>query len=99
MSEETLEVWLRGRVPRIPAPFLPHLLEGGEGPSGAMELSAQGAEAMSRALERPGRNRDAAFLLLSADAFFTYACEAVVQERDVQAGLEGLLERLGGRFS
>ena len=99
MSEKTLEVWLRDRVPRIPPPFLPYLLQYGEGPLGAMELSARGTEALSRALERPGRNRDAAFHLLAADAFFTYACEAVVQGRHVQAGLESLLEHLGDRFS
>ena len=99
MSEEPLEVWLQSRVPRIPAPFLPHLREDGEGPSGALELAALGANALGRALERPGRNREAALHLLAADAFFTYACEAVLPEGDVQAGLERLLERLGDRFS
>jgi len=99
MSAKTLEVWLRGRVPRIPAPFLPYLLQYGEGPLGAMGLSARGTEALSHALELPGRDREAAFHLLAADAFFTYACEEVVQEGHVQAGLEGLLEQLGDRFS
>ena len=58
-----------------------------------------GVEALSRALEKPGRNRETAFELLAADAFLTYACEAVAQEADVGAGLEGLLERLGDRFN
>jgi hypothetical protein len=99
MPEETLEVWLQSRDPRIPVPFLPHLLENGDGPSGALDLAALGTDALTRALERPGRNREAAFHLLVADAFFTYACETLLPEGDVQAGLEGLLERLGDRFS
>jgi len=99
MSEETLEGWLQSRVPRIPAPFLSQLRENGEGPSGALELATLGTDALGRVLERPGRSREAALHLLTADAFFTYACEAVLPEGDVQAGLEGLLERLGGRFS
>ena len=99
MSEKTLEDWLQGRIPSIPAPFLPRLLEYGKGPPEGTYLSALAAEALSQALEEPGRNREAAFKLLAADAFLTYACEAVAQEADVGAGLEGLLDRLGDRFS
>ncbi len=99
MLEETLESWLRGRAPPIPAPFLPHLLEGGDGPTGSMALTDRGTEALSRALERPGRIRESAYHLLAADAFLTYACEAVAREGDVQANLEGLLGRLVDRFS
>ncbi|MFH1764439.1 MAG: hypothetical protein ABIF09_09630 [Gemmatimonadota bacterium] len=99
MAEESFESWLRGRVPPIPAPFLPHLLERGDGPSGSMGLADRGTEVLSQALERPGRNREAAYYLLAADAFFTYACEAVAREGDVRAGLDGLLGLVGDRFS
>lgn len=99
MPEETLESWLRGRAPPIPAPFLPHLLEEGDGPLGSMGLTDRGTEALSRALERPGRIREAAYFLLAADAFFTYACEAAAREGNVRVGLEGLLGLLGDRFS
>jgi len=99
MSENTLEEWLQGRIPSVPAPFLPRLLEGGKGPPEGVYLSALGMEALSRALEGPGRNRETAFELLAADAFLTYACEAVAQGADVRVGLESLLERLGNRFS
>ena len=104
MSEETLERWLLGRVPLLPTPFLPHLLGGeegllqSEGCSVASDLATRGTVALGLALERPGRVREAAFQLLAADAFFTYACEAAALEEDVRSGLEGILMRSGDRF-
>ncbi|MCJ7627247.1 MAG: hypothetical protein MUO50_02550 [Longimicrobiales bacterium] len=62
-------------------------------------MTDRGTQALSRALERPGRIRESAYFLLAADAFFTYACEAVAREGNVRAGLEGLLGLLGDRFS
>ncbi len=99
MPEKTLEEWLQGRSPPIPGSFLPHLLKHEAASPEGSHLSALGMGALSEALERPGRNREAAFQLLSADAFFTYACEALAQEADVRVGLETFLERLGDRFS
>jgi hypothetical protein len=55
-------------------------------------------ECLVRALETPGRIREAAFQLLAADAFLTYACEAMVDEEDCQAGLVDVLRRMGDRF-
>ena len=98
MTNKELEVWLQAREPRMPDPFLPHLLESGGEISGAGGLVERGAEALGRALERPAGNHAAAFQLLSADAFLTYACEAVVQDGDVPRGLEEILGRLGDRF-
>ena len=98
MDKETLEVWLRDREPRIPEPFLPLLLEEGAGSAGSEDLLAQGTEALRRVLERPGRNRESAFHLLTADAFLTYSCEAVVREGDVSGGLEKVFEGLVESF-
>ena len=98
MDKETLEVWLLDREPRVPGPFLPLLLEAGVGSARCEGLLAQGTEALRRALGRPGRNRDSAFHLLTADAFLTYSCEAVVREQDVSGGLEKVLEGLAENF-
>ena len=64
MTKEELEVWLQAREPRIPDPFLPHLLEGGYESPGAGGLVELGAEALGRALERPKGNHEAAFQLV-----------------------------------
>jgi hypothetical protein len=60
---------------------------------------SRGEEALSRSLQRTGRDREAAFLLLAADAFFTYACEAMAEADDPGRGLEDLLIRLAGTFA
>ena len=105
MSEEPLVSWLRSRLPPIPEPLLPLLLEGDEealvegGLTATVALAGRGMDHLISALERPGRDRDAAFRLLSADALLTYACEAAAEEEDARAGLErimeGSVERLG----
>jgi len=99
MTKKELEVWLRDREPGIPGPFLPHLLESGDGGPGAGGLLELGAEALERALERPAWNHEAAYRLLAADAYLTYACEAVVQDGDVRRSLEEIFGWLGDRFS
>jgi hypothetical protein len=62
-------------------------------------LAELGEAALRRALENPGRDRGAAFHLLAADAFLTYACEVGAEEADVQGSLMALLEQIGERFS
>jgi hypothetical protein len=57
-------------------------------------LAAAGRETLSRALERPGRDREAAFLLLTADALTTYACEAAAGAADPVGELRIVLARL-----
>ncbi len=99
MSRKTLEEWLKECEPKIPAPFLPYLSGVSSGPAGIETLIASGEEALSRALGETGQNRAAAFDLLAADAFLTYACEAVAAGGDVRQGLEALLEHIGERFS
>lgn len=98
MIENTLEVWLSGRKPRVPEPFLPHLLELGDGPAHTAGLLRRGVETLDRALRDPGRNRESAFRLLSADAFLTYACEAAVQEEDAADSLKRVLDDLAEHF-
>ena len=98
MSQVTLEDWLRRRIPPIPAPFLPHLLEGRGEVFRPLDLESRGVASLAKALGKPGRDREAAFHLLAADAFLTYACEALAHEPDPRAALETLLGGLGDRF-
>lgn len=99
VSDKTLEMWLQEREPAVPGPFLPHLLGDPSVPPGVAELADLGEAALFRALGKPGRNRGAAFDLLAADAFLTYACEAGAEEADVRACLTALLEHLRERFT
>jgi hypothetical protein len=98
MSHKTLEKWLKECEPKIPAPFLLHLQGVSSGPAGVENLISFGEGALSRALRKTGRKRAAAFDLLAADAFLTYACEAMATGGDVPGSLEALLKRIGERF-
>jgi len=95
-----MEGWLGQRVPDVPDAFLPHLLRfGGARTSSPRCLEDAGAEALARALARPGRNRESAFDLLAGDALLTYACEAqAAGEGDVGEELAAFIQRLGARF-
>jgi hypothetical protein len=95
MGEDGLEAWIRSRIPGVPDEFLPYLLRGRGGPVDPWGLVARGEAALRRALETPGRVRSAAFDLLVADAFLTWACEAMAEEADVGSGLERMVEALG----
>jgi len=95
MSDIALERWFLGRNPPVPKPFLPFLLATGIDATGLPSLAGSGIAALKRALELPGRDREAAFHLLSADALLTYACEEALSGPDVRGGLEGLFELIG----
>ena len=83
---------------------------GGNGPKGAQSSTPMGADlgappltslgirALAEALGRAGADRETAFLLLSADAFLTYACEASTGETDPRRELEEALARVGRAF-
>lgn len=96
-TRESLKDWLQSRTPAAPLAFLPYLLESGSGATVEQDLTSLGLLAMSRALAEPGKDRDGAFHLLTADAYLTYACETVAEEEeDVRTGLEKILGRVGG---
>ena len=99
MPEETLEAWLErpGTSDSGPVPSAPL-------GSGGWALGVQGFDRSGDPGSEPGAREareesGSAYFLLAADAFFTYACEAVAREGNVRAGLEGLLGLLGDRFS
>jgi hypothetical protein len=62
-------------------------------------MMGRGEEALRRALETPGRVRAAAYHLLVADAFLTWACEAMAREADAGPALESLVRDVGDRLS
>ncbi len=95
--------WLRSRSPTPPKSFqdwvtpenLELLSQGSPSTDFIAELTAQAERALRRALDRPGRNREAAFHLLAAGAYYTYACEAAADTSDVLGSLEQQLARFG----
>jgi len=89
--------WIDERTPPVPDAFRPHLADERAATGEIGELTRAAHEAMAETLARPGRDRDAAFHLLAADGYATYACEAAAEGRDVLGGLRGVLERLQDR--
>jgi hypothetical protein len=95
-----LSAWLASRRPRPPeelAVRLPAAVgseAGGEegGAELVRRLTRAGRVERDRALRRPGRVRESAFHLLTADAVFTYACEAALEDEDPEAALRLVLE-------
>ena len=61
------------------------------------ELARAAGLALERALARPGRIRESAFDLLAADALFTWACEAALEEDEPEERLHRILEETLGR--
>ena len=100
-DHKSLEEWFSERIPDIPAPFLPFLLAGAGGPFSPGDLVARAERSLSQALQESGKGRGAAFHLLAADAFLTYACEVAAEGSsgtDVPRELEEVLARFGERF-
>lgn len=86
--------WLRKRRP--PAPVALGEAVGSvlrDARAGSMvQLTARAGRArLAEAARRPGRVRASAFALLTADALFTYACEAALESDDPVTALESLL--------
>jgi len=98
MPRVKLEAWLRDREPPVPSPFLPRLLAAGVDSSHPTALVDGGIQALGEALEHRGRDREAAYLLLAADALFTYACEALASVEDPSTELTRVVHRIGSRF-
>jgi hypothetical protein len=102
--------WLLGRTPAPPEAFLPWLEQGddvgGEDEGGpddgeyddplerVRDLAAAGLQALGEADAGTGRDRKAAFRLLAADAFITYACEAALECAEPGREMERVLRTL-----
>ncbi len=57
-------------------------------------LVAGGLAHLDEAVARPGRDREAAYQLLAADALITYSCEAASEAADVRGVLREVLVRV-----
>lgn len=88
----TIGQWIDGRERAVPNEFRPHLSAGGPVSPDTL-LAAAEREVTGCAVENP-RDRRAAFTLLAADAYVTYACElAMMQDADA-ATLKGTAQRV-----
>lgn len=92
----TTTAWLAERTPVPPRAFSrwKEAPESGEGR--VADLVRAGVMALREARSQPGRRRETAFLLLEADGFLTYACEAAAEEDDPARVLEGILLAVAG---
>ena len=92
---DDLKEWVADREPPAPEELRRWLEPGpSQGSSVSEELGDAAAHHVDEVLKLLGRNREAAFHLLAADALLTYACEAAAGEEDTEAVLTGLLDRL-----
>jgi hypothetical protein len=89
--------WLDKRLPTVPDVLRRWISFTDEGsPDLVPALTSAGVAALQRAVRLPGRNREAAFHLLAADALITYACEAAADGERVENRLSWILERVAG---
>lgn len=89
--------WLTARLDPVPEALAVRLDGDEEGEELVETLLLRGLGALSDALGPPGPDREAAYRLLVADAYLTYACEAAVEADDPEAALEEILGRVGER--
>ena len=89
--------WLARRTPPPPEELrarIGKVLEAtGDGDEPFPALASAAFEELDRARRSPGRVRESAFHLLSADALLTYACEAALDLPDPDTALRELVER------
>lgn len=86
--------WLAERADAVPDALARELDRTGEADTVPAALVERALSALSQARGRPPDERAAAYRLLAADAYLTYACEAAAGSEDPGAVLERILERL-----
>ena len=89
----TLRSWLDARHPVVPDALKERLAVADDLPLSADGLTGLGIALIGRAHAGLRLDRDAAYQLLAADAFLTYACEAAADETDVASCLDLILDR------
>lgn len=90
------EEWPRDREPAPPASFDPWADQPMEDDPVQTLLDA-GLECLDRAVRGAPEDRKAAFLLLEADGYLTYACEAATDAVAAEELLLEILDRIGSR--
>ena len=95
-----LRHWLDERCPPAPPELRSAVDEAVAGPrpseddSVVVALDRATVACLEAALDRPGRVRESAFALRTADALLTYACEAALDADDPDAVLRSFLPGL-----
>lgn len=92
-----VRAWLESREPAPPLELVEWLTVPDRHLPLVDHLAEAGMDALLRAEARPGRDREAAFQLLAADALLTYACEAAAEQDDVEGALSRVLDRVVNR--
>lgn len=79
--------WLDRQRPAPPPELAEAIVRAldGRDPTDPSVLPEAARELLRSARARPGRVRDSAFALLTADALITYACSAVLEDGDPEA--------------
>ena len=91
----TLEEWVAARHPAVPADFAEWANpRDGSAPASTAALVSEAKQALALAESPEGRPRGGAFDLLAADGFVTWACEAALEEPDVDEALQRVLDAL-----
>ncbi len=85
--------WVVTRKPPAPDELIAWLKISDGGPVPESLLRA-GLLHLEKAVARPGRDREAAYQLLAADALITYGCEAASEAADVRGVLREVLGRV-----
>ena len=92
----TINEWIDQRERPVPPEFRPHLSADGPVSPDALLTGAE-REVTGCAVENP-RDRKAAFALLAADAYVTYACTLVMMEDADASTLKGTARRVAHRW-
>ncbi len=93
----TLESWLDGRRPPVPAGFRGWVADAlTVAPEEYGDLARESQRSLERALHPGDRARGGAFDLLVADALVTWAAEAALDLPDGEGLLEELVRSLAG---
>lgn len=92
----TIDEWMDGQEPAVPAEFRPWLAAAGPLSVDAL-LDAADSE-VTKCAAHSSRDRRAAFHLLAADAYLTYACALGVAQGADGAALGELARRVARRW-
>ena len=98
----TVREWIEGRRRPVPGPLRDHpafqrCLAAGEDGVDVQALVRAAEAEIVRARTGSRRDHEAAFSLLAADAFITYACLWMAEQGDLDAeDLAGLVARVAG---
>ena len=90
---DSLMDWVVTREPPAPDELRAWLKIPDGGPVVPERLLGVGLLHLEEAVARSGRDREAAYQLLAADALYTYGCEAASEAADVRSVLRDALGR------